>query len=617
MGNGQAQSAEVTAEGVRYRIWAPEHAGIAVHLFDPAGARLKTVRLIRQHDGFHEGTDASGAAGDLYKYEIDGRGVFPDPLSRCQPQGVHGPSMLVDPSRYVWHDAAWRRPPFRELAIYELHVGTFTPEGTFAAAIARLPYLRALGITAVELMPVADFPGERNWGYDGVSLYAPSHAYGPPDDFRALVDAAHDAGLTVILDVVYNHFGPDGNYLREFSAHYFNAERKTPWGDSLNFDRPDGKPVRAFFLENALYWMRDFHIDGFRMDATHAIFDDSPTHLVAEIAAAVQARGGFVIAEDERNEARIVVGRDCGGYGCDAVWADDFHHNVQVALTGDAVYREDYKGDVDELVETLAHGWFYRGQFNRHFQKEWGTECRDVSLEKFVFCISNHDQVGNRAFGERLSHLVSPAQYRAASALLCLTAYTPLIFMGQEWAASTPFLYFTDHHDDLGKLVTEGRRKDFDRFEEFRDPKIAAQIPDPQALETFQKSKLDWAEVEQEDHAPVLNLYRALLKLRREHGAFRPRTRDDLAVEKLAAGVAALRMRDKKEEWLLLVDLIGKHRGDLHAENFCAVGGGEKWQLVLSSNAREFGGSSRTSYDEQNSWFAFDEAELLVLRRPI
>ncbi|MDP9291124.1 MAG: malto-oligosyltrehalose trehalohydrolase, partial [Verrucomicrobiota bacterium] len=459
MGNVPPQGADLVADGVRYRIWAPEHARIAVHVFDAAGSRLRTVPLVRHDDGFHEGTDAAGAAGDLYKYEIDGRGVFADPLSRFQPQGVHGPSMVVDPSGYSWNDGDFKRPGFRELAIYEVHVGTFTAEGTFAAAVEKLAYLRELGVNAIELMPVADFPGERNWGYDGVSLYAPAHAYGTPDDFRAFVDAAHRAGLLVILDAVYNHFGPDGNYLREFSAHYFNGERKTPWGDSLNFDRPDGKPVRAFFLENALYWMRDFHIDGFRLDATHALYDDSPVHLLAEIAEAVQARGGCVIAEDERNEARIVIERECGGYGCNAVWADDFHHNVQVALTRDVVYREDYKGDVDELVDTLRHGWLYRGQFNRHFKKPWGTECGDVSLEKFVFCISNHDQVGNRAFGERLSHIVSPAQYRAASALLCLTAYTPLIFMGQEWAASAPFLYFTNHHSDLGKLVTEGRRK--------------------------------------------------------------------------------------------------------------------------------------------------------------
>ncbi|MBA2269921.1 MAG: malto-oligosyltrehalose trehalohydrolase, partial [Chthoniobacterales bacterium] len=443
----RSQGAELTAAGVRYRTWC-EHDRVDVLLVDATGAVLRTLPLEPEGDGYFSGIDQEGRAGDLYRYRLSDTGDWPDPASRAQPFGVHGPSSVVDPSAFRWGDASWKAPAYRDLVIYELHVGTFTGAGTFRATIEKLEYLVALGVNAIEIMPVADFPGDRNWGYDGVSLYAPSRAYGEPDDFRALVDAAHAGGLAVILDVVYNHLGPDGNYLGCYHSGYFNSEHETPWGVGLNHEQA---AVRDFFSENALYWMREFHIDGFRLDATHAIVDDSPQHILAEIAERVHARGGFVIAEDDRNDPNLLRASNAGGLGFDGCWSDDFHHTVRVMLTKQREgYYANFEGTSRELADTLAHGWHFRGQPRPTSGKPRGGESIDLQPEQFVYCISNHDQVGNRAFGERLGHVVEPAAYRAASGLLCLVPYTPMLFMGQEWAASTPFQFFTEHNAELG-----------------------------------------------------------------------------------------------------------------------------------------------------------------------
>ena len=370
---------------------------------------------------------------------------------------------------------------------------TGTGARTYLAAVEKLDYLVARGVNALEIMPLADFPGRWNWGYDGVMLYAPSRAYGTPDDLRALVDAAHGKGLSVIIDAVYNHFGPDGAYFGAYTKSYFNPAHKTPWGDALNFDGPHNGPVREFFLYNAIHWMEDFHFDGFRLDATHAIVDDSGRHILSEIAAAVHERGGFLFAEDERNDARLATPEADGGIGLDGMWADDFHHIVRVMLTGEQEsYFENFAGSAGELTDTLEHGWFYRGQLTRRGGRERGTECIQLPTSAFCCCISNHDQVGNRAFGERLDESCTPAAYRAASALLCLSPYTPLIFQGQEWMASTPFLFFTDHNEELGRLITAGRRKEFESFKAFAESHLTEQIPDPQHETTFQRSKLNW-----------------------------------------------------------------------------------------------------------------------------
>jgi maltooligosyltrehalose trehalohydrolase len=476
--------------------------------------------------------------------------------------------------------------------------------------IDRLPYLRDLGVNAIELMPLADFPGKHNWGYDGVRLYAPARAYGTPDDLRALVDAAHGHGFAVILDVVYNHFGPDGNFLREFSPDYFESRHHTPWGEAINFS--SSPEVREYYGANLVYWMDEFHFDGFRLDATHAIYDDSQHHILAELGEIVHARDGYIIGEDERNLAKLIAPPEEEGYGLDAVWADDFHHTLEVGFIEASMYAGVFEGKLHELVNELHNGWVYPPPWPAG-QPRYNTASAHLPPERFVFCISNHDQCGNRAFGERLNHFISPETYRAASALLCLAPYTPLLFMGQEWGASTPFLYFTDHNAELGGLVVEGRRRDLERYAIFHEQLAAHDLPSPQALETFASSKLRWEEAERNGHAACLRLYREALRLRREHVAFRPRDRAHFHVGELTFGVLAIRLQDEEEDWLLLADLRGGHEGNLREEPFCALELPHQWHIVLSSNAPEFGGPEKPSYDPQNGQLHFHGPEVLVL----
>lgn len=610
------QGCELGPSGAHYRLWAPIRRSVDVQIFRPDGELLRQQRMARGDDGYFHSHDEAGAAGDLYKFQLDGESCFPDPASRWQPRGVHGPSMVIDPHAYTWADASWQRPDFRDLVIYELHLGTFTPQQTFRAAIEHLPHVRDLGANAIELMPVADFAGDRNWGYDGVCWYAPSRAYGHPDDLRALVDAAHQHGLAVILDVVYNHLGPDGNYLGAFVGEYLDEAKKTPWGGAIRYGDPAFRPLRDLVLANAPYWMREFHIDGFRLDATHAIMDESPTHLLTELAASIHQRGGFVIAEDPRNDAELLETKSARGHGFDAVWADDFHHSVRVSNTREQeAYLGDFSGSVEEVVDTIRHGWHYRGQTAKSSGAARGTASLHLPPERFVHCIANHDQTGNHPFGLRLNHLISSEAYRACSALLCLSPGTPLLFMGQEWAAETPFAFFTDHEPKLGALITEGRREEFRDFAAFNDPAQLQRIPDPQSRETFAQSKLDWAECARSTHGAVLELYRALLTLRRLHSSFRPAGRDSWEVEALGCGVAALRYVDEAGDWLILFDLVGGHGGALGAERICATRAGSHWEPVFSSNELRFGGSGESAFEPATLTVAFAKPELLVLRQ--
>jgi maltooligosyltrehalose trehalohydrolase len=613
------QGAEIVAEGVRYRVWAPAAHGVGGT--QPVEAIVwtgdedpRTIPLALDASGYFLGLDHAGRAGDLYKYRLAGH-EYPDPASRYQPEGVHGRSAVIDATQFTWHDTNWKSPSLRDLVIYELHIGTFTGEGTFLAAIDRLPHIKALGATAIEIMPVGDFAGERNWGYDGVSIYAPAHSYGHPDDLRALVDAAHQAGLAVILDVVYNHLGPDGNYLGNFAPGYIDEEKKTPWGGALRFDDPAFRPLRALFVANPLYWRAEFHIDGFRLDATHAIIDDSPRHILEEMTTAIREHGAFAIAEDARNDSRVILPVEEGGLGFDALWADDFHHTLRVASTGEQDgYLGDFSGTLPEIIETLRNGWFYRGQYSASKKGKRGTECRHIPPRKFVQCISNHDQVGNRALGERLNHTIGREAYLAASALLCLTPYTPLLFMGQEWAASTPFLFFTDHNEDLGKLVTKGRRKEFKDFAAFNTSEAQDRIPDPQALKTFTDSKLIWDELGDEKKSLTLDLYRRCLALRAKEPAFRPDTRESWYAEALQMGVGALRFKGAISDWLLLFDLTGGHTGALADEWICKPRPGGSWTLELSTNEKQFGGTGACAFDSATSQVRFNKPELLILR---
>jgi maltooligosyltrehalose trehalohydrolase len=440
-------------------------------------------------------------------------------------------------------------------------------------------------------MPVADFPGSRNWGYDGVSLFAPCRQYGTPDDLRRLVDTAHGAGLAVLLDVVYSHFGPDGAYGTLFSPFYQSSRHQSPWGAAINVDGDWSGPVRAFFIENALHWLHEYHFDGLRLDATHGLIDDSPRHLVAELVerarASVRHRPILLVAEDERNLASIVRPAEEGGWGLDAVWADDFHHQVRRLSAGDRDgYYEDYTGTTAELASTVRHGWFYRGQYSRHLAKPRGTDPAGVPLHRLIVCIQNHDQIGNRPFGRRLNHQISPALYRALSALLLFVPETPLLFMGQEWAASTRFLFFTDHHPELGRLVTQGRREEFSRFEAFVDPVIRLTIPDPQAAATFESSRLRWTELEDPAHAGVLELYRELIRLRRSHPALQP----GQDVDVVAPDEASLVLVRRAGPHVLLLVLSTRASRHVDLGPWCACAPSGRWELALTTEEARFVG---------------------------
>jgi maltooligosyltrehalose trehalohydrolase len=610
-----ALGANVRQGFVSYRVWAPKFENLIIEIKAADGGE-RLIRTVRDELGHHEAKDAEGRAGDRYRLKLPNGEVWADPVSRAQESEVRGWSLVVDPSQYVWQDQDWRRPDFRDLVIYELHVGTFTHEGTFRAAIDKLPTVKELGINAIEIMPIADFPGSRNWGYDGVLLYAPARAYGSPDDLRALVDAAHREGIAVILDVVYNHVGPEGSGLAALSPAYFNQARHTPWGAAFNFDGPDSAPVREFFASNPVYWMEEFHIDGVRLDATHAMVDESPYHILAEIADRVHALGGYVIAEDERNEVRLVESKSEGGYDLNAVWADDFHHTIRVGQTREThAYLQNFNGALEETLDTLRCGWRFRGQLTTVEGTRRGSDCSHVPPERMIHCISNHDQVGNQAFGTRLSSHTSPAAYRASSMLLCLTPYTPMIFMGQEWAASSPFLYFTDHPPGLGKLVTEGRRREFSDFPGFKDGGGVEDIPDPQARETFVQSKLKWDEMVHAPHAGIHALYKACLNLRKSEPAFRPRSREGWTVEMLEPGLGCVRYWTGDGRCYLLVMHLWPNKGlisvDLRALPWPEPG--MEAEVVMSSEAPAFGGR-KAPPDVAATAYVFDEVETLLLR---
>lgn len=574
--------AHVHDGGVTFRVWAPKHHEVRVATGD--GTTTRYVTLERDERGFFSGRDEDGKPGDTYWFQVDHR-LLPDPASRFQPRGVDGPSQVVDASRFAWTATDWQRPPLRGRVIYELHIGTFTREGTFRAAIERLDALVELGVNTLEIMPVAEFAGAWNWGYDGVMLFAPTRAYGTPDDLRALIDAAHGRGLAVIMDVVYNHLGPTGNVLPAFADDYFHREAGSLWGDGLNFDDANSGPVREFFLQNACMWFDEFRVDGLRLDAVHAIRDRTEPHLIAEIAAAARARGGFTIAEDDRNDARIITSRDEGGWGVDGMWSDDFHHVMRVALTGQKeAHFANYTGAVDEWVQTLRDGWFYRGQFFQSWKKNRGTPAEHLPPERFVLCISNHDQVGNRPSGDRLSDVVTPEQYRAMSMLLCLGPYTPMLFQGQEWATRTPFPFFTDHPGEVGTNMAANRLREFRHYGAMYPPEILARMPDPQNPETFRGAKLDWSESLKEPHAGVRALYRECLQLRARQEIFQSPERARWRVDKLGEAGIALRWRGAGEEWALVV--AWREQG----VEFTAPDERRKWTRVLSSNEARFGG---------------------------
>ncbi|WP_438028708.1 malto-oligosyltrehalose trehalohydrolase [Sorangium sp. So ce233] len=603
----RTMGAWIEGGAVRFRVWAPDHDRVEIVTYGKDGEEVTGVLpAAPTGDGTFEATAPGLGAGALYKVRIDGEGPFPDPYARAQPFGVHGPSAVDDPS-FAWTDAGWKGVALEDLVLYEVHVGTATQEGTFDALIPRLAELRELGITAIEIMPVASFPGERGWGYDGVDLFAPSAAYGGPEGLRRLVDAAHAAGLGVILDCVYNHFGPDGNYLRAYTKRYFTERHKTPWGDAVNYDGEGAEQVRALAISNAEMWIRDFHIDGLRLDATHAILDDTEPHILREIAERARAAGAgrrvVVIAEDSLNDTRLVTPAEQGGHGLDGVWADDFHHELRVLFAGDRDgYFEDHRGTAEDIAATIRKGWLYEGQVSKHAGKPRGTPAEPVPPPRFVHCIQNHDQIGNRALGDRLGEAVSPAAFRTMSALLLITPYTPLLFMGQEWNARTPFQYFTDHNAELGRLVTEGRRREFQYFTSFS----GAEVPDPQDPRTFQRSKLDWSERQRPEHAGVLAWYRELLGLRAAHHALRRRGRGDFSAEAISPDAVRIERRGGEATVIALVALRGALDVDL--------GRPEARALAFSEEPRFGGAAQRVPLERGRA--AFEGPAVLIVEVP-
>ena len=505
------------SEATRLAVWAPGATSVAAHI---RGSEQALTR-----DDLRTGwwqLDRVMPEGTDYSLRVDDGEPRPDPRSRWQPDGVHGPSRVLDPSSLSWTDDGWRPVPLGDAVVYEAHVGTFSENGTFKGAIEHLDHLVALGVTHLELMPVNEFPGTRGWGYDGVDLYAPFSGYGGPDGLSQLVDAAHNRGLAVLLDVVYNHLGPSGNYLPQFGP-YFTDRHKTLWGEALNFDGPSSDEVRRFFIENALMWLRDFHIDGLRLDAVHAIVDTTATHFLEQLAAEVHAlqaelgRPLVVIAESDSNDPRLVRDVQHGGYGLDAQWSDDFHHALHTVLTGERDgYYADF-GTLHDLAVALQHGYRYAGDYSPFRGRVHGRPLSEPDGNRLLGYLQNHDQTGNRARGERSAALVSRGRLMIGAAVVLTAPFVPMLFQGEEWAASTPFQYFTDHDAELGRLVSNGRKEEFAAFGWDPDD-----VPDPQHEETFSRSKLRWREIGEAPHADMLDWHRRLIALRRQ----RPELRD-------------------------------------------------------------------------------------------
>ncbi len=572
----------------RFAVWAP--VANAVEVVVQRDGRPESHLLQRDADGLHHGTIRRMPSGTDYHYRLDGGAERPDPVSRWRPAGVHGPTRIVDPAAFQWSDAAWGGIETADLVIYELHVGTFTPAGTFDGVIERVPALRELGVTAIEIMPVAEFPGGRNWGYDGVSLYAVQSTYGGPNGLKRLVDAAHRAGLAVLLDVVYNHLGPEGNYLSAFGP-YFSDRYKTAWGEGFNLDGPDSDEVRRYLVDNAVHWVTEYHLDGLRLDAADRIVDLSPVHLAEEIGEAVHSQGEamgrrtLVIAEIDANDPRWVRDRSVGGFGLDAHWSDDFHHAVHVALTGErAGYYADFDG-IEAVAKAIGERYVNDGRYSPHRRRRHGRPAVDVPGDRFVVCLQNHDQTGNRAGGERLAALVPAGALRVAAALLLLSPYVPLLFMGEEHGEANPFLYFVSHGDpDLVAAVRDGRRREFEKFA------WGGEVPDPQAEATFEASRPQWQQAETNDGVRLRALYRDLLRLRRAEPALRP-------------GGAAVRAKANADGRTITVDFEGEGEVlqgvfNLSPESaVVAIGAAGEWSVILSTADQGYGGSGTPRLD--------------------
>jgi len=557
--------------GWRFRVWAPAANRVELHLKTPVD---RLLRMSKDSAGFHNLGLPELAPETTYLYRLDDHEEWSDPASRSQPHGVHGPSQIFDPQSFRWKCAQWRPLSLPSAVLYELHMGTYTPEGTFDGVIEHLDELADLGVTTIEIMPVAQFPGARNWGYDGVYIYAAQNSYGGPAGLQRLVDAAHARGLTVVLDVVYNHLGPEGNYLGKFGR-YFTTRYRTPWGSALNFDGPESGPVRDFFISNALYWLEQFRIDGLRLDAIDRIYDLGAHHFLAELKECVQqlerrtGRKIVLIAESDLNNRRILDPPERGGYALDAQWSDDFHHALHTLLIKEtAGYYADF-GTLEHLANTLRQGWYYEGQYSVFRRRNHGNSPRGISAEHFVVCSQNHDQVGNRAMGDRLSGLVDLAGLKLAAGVTLLSPFVPMLFMGEEYGEPTPFLYFTSHEDaNLIEAVRKGRQAEFAAFA------WAGQIPDPQSVSTFRDATLQHSRKKQHPHDSLRSFYRQLIALRAKH-----RLGDAAAIEVIAHELEKVLVVLRKSSPELLMIF---HFGPANTQFTFALPRGD-WRIILDS----------------------------------
>ncbi|MEA5593553.1 malto-oligosyltrehalose trehalohydrolase [Rivularia sp. UHCC 0363] len=518
---------EYSNNACNFTLWAPLVGEVAVHLVDPEN---KIVPLEKDERGYWHGSVADIKPGTLYYYQLDGETDRADPAANSLPQGVHGAAEIVDHNSFKWNDDQWQGVPLEQMVIYELHVGTFTEEGTFESIIPRLSELRELGVNTIEIMPVAQFPGNRNWGYDGVFPYAVQNSYGGVDGLKKLVDACHKIGMAVVLDVVYNHLGPEGNYLWGYGT-YFTEKYKTPWGSAVNFDDAYSDGVRHYFVQNVLYWLEYYHLDGLRLDAVHAIYDFGAKHILAEMAEAVteleqkKGRQYYLIAESDLNDPRIIRSKEMGGYGIDAQWSDDFHHILHTVVTGEMNgYYEDF-GDLEQLAKAYRKGFVYTWDYSNFRHRYHGEDPSDCASSQFVVCAQNHDQIGNRMLGDRLATLISFEALKLTAAALLLAPYVPMLFMGEEYGETAPFLYFVSHSDrDLIEAVRKGRKEEFAAFHEIG----GQEAPDPQAEETFEKSRLDWDKYKSGEYQKLWLFHQKLLKMRREIPALASLDRNQL-----------------------------------------------------------------------------------------
>jgi maltooligosyltrehalose trehalohydrolase len=595
--------AQLTPDGVHFRVWAPDSRSVDVVFQEGSRAAL---RLEPEPGGFFSGTWYGGQAGARYRYRLDGRNEYPDPCSRYQPQGPHGPSMVVDPNDYAWKDRAWRGLELPGQVLYELHVGAFTREGTFDAAIGELARLAELGISCIELMPVAEFPGRFNWGYDGVNLFAPFHGYGDPHALRRFVDAAHACGLGVILDVVYNHLGADGNYLPCFSPDYFTDRYPNEWGEAINFDGERCGPVREYFIGNAAYWIREFHLDGLRLDATQSIYDATRPHVIAEIVERARAAAGqrkiLLIGENEPQRVELLAPIEAGGAGLDALWNDDFHHSARVAATlQHDGYFHDYRGRAQELLSAVRHNFLFQGQRSHWQNKSRGSPALRHRPCSFVTYTQNHDQVANTFYGRRLHELTSPGKLRALTALHLLAPQTPLLFMGQEFNASSPFSFFADHKPELAEEVWKGRKKFMRQFTHYAQPAAQSSLPNPAEPATFERSKLSAEDPAK--HRETLELYRDLLRIRKNDPVISRQAREDIEGAVLSDRALVLRWIDSHlGDRLLLINLGEQLDLQPAPEPLLAPPSQSRWQLSWSSDEPRYGGPGALLPCGEDGW---------------